>query len=61
VARRLNPIAARYLLAAVFGNIHGVCKPGHVKPKSNVLKECQDAVVKAHGEGRAFILCSGIQ
>src|SRR5205823_1081458 len=29
VARRLNPIGGRYLLAATFGNGHGVYKPGH--------------------------------
>src|SRR5208283_5614509 len=33
VARRLNPIGGRYLLAATFGNVHGVYKPGHVKLK----------------------------
>ena len=56
VARRLNPIGGRYLLAATFGNVHGVYKPGHVKLKPGVLKECQDAVVKAHGEGARFYL-----
>src|SRR5512133_1800283 len=50
VARRLNPIGGRYLLAATFGNVHGVYKPGHVKLRPKVLKECQNAVVKAHGE-----------
>jgi fructose-bisphosphate aldolase class II len=30
--------------------------PGHVKLKPGVLKECQDAVVKAHGEGARFHL-----
>ena len=54
VARRLNPIGGRYLLAATFGNVHGVYKPGHVKLRPKVLKECQDAVVKAHGEARAI-------
>jgi fructose-bisphosphate aldolase class II len=56
VARRLNPIGGRYLLAATFGNVHGVYKPGHVKLKPGVLKECQDAVVKAYGEGARFYL-----
>ena len=55
VARRLNPIGGRYLLAATFGNVHGVYKPGHVKLKPGVLKECQDAVVKAHGECRTVL------
>jgi fructose-bisphosphate aldolase, class II len=34
VARRLNPIGGGYLLAATFGNVHGVYKPGHVKLKN---------------------------
>ncbi len=56
VARRLNPIGGRYLLAATFGNVHGVYKPGHVKLRPGVLKDCQDAVVKAYGEGARFHL-----
>ena len=56
VARRLNPIGGRYLLAATFGNVHGVYKPGHVKLEPKVLKECQDAVVKEHGEKARFYL-----
>ena len=54
VARLLNPIGGRYLLAATFGNVHGVYKPGLVKLRPAVLKECQDAVVKKHGERRAL-------
>ncbi len=34
----------RYLLAATFGNVHGVYKPGNVKLRPAVLKEIQDAV-----------------
>ncbi|MGH7936173.1 MAG: class II fructose-bisphosphate aldolase [Chthoniobacterales bacterium] len=56
VARRLNPIGGRYLLAATFGNVHGVYKPGHVKLQPKVLKECQDAVVKKYGEPARFHL-----
>jgi fructose-bisphosphate aldolase class II len=57
VARRLNAVkGARYLLAATFGNIHGVYKPGHVKLKPSILKECQDAVEKAHGKDARFDL-----
>jgi fructose-bisphosphate aldolase, class II len=55
VARRLNAVqGARYLLAATFGNVHGVYKPGHVKLKPSILKDCQDAVVKAYGEEARF-------
>ena len=34
----------RYILAATFGNVHGVYKPGHVKLRPTVLKEIQEAV-----------------
>jgi len=56
VARRLNQIGGRYLLAATFGNVHGVYKPGHVKLRPKVLRECQDAVVKEYGENARFYL-----
>jgi fructose-bisphosphate aldolase class II len=57
VARRLKVVkGARYLLAATFGNVHGVYKPGHVKLKPSILKDCQDAVVAAFGEAARFDL-----
>jgi fructose-bisphosphate aldolase class II len=57
VARRLNVVkGARYLLAATFGNVHGVYKPGQVKLKPTVLRDCQQAVVKTHGEPARFYL-----
>jgi fructose-bisphosphate aldolase, class II len=57
VARRLNAVkGARYLLAATFGNVHGVYKPGHVKLKPKVLKDCQEAVVRVYGEEARFYL-----
>src|ERR1700756_2971863 len=34
----------RYLLAATFGNVHGVYKPGNVKLRPSILKDIQDAV-----------------
>src|SRR6201997_3669641 len=33
----------RYILAATFGNVHGVYKPGHVTLRPSVLKEIQEA------------------
>lgn len=39
----------RFLLAATFGNVHGVYKPGNVKLTPSILKDGQDAVVKALG------------
>jgi fructose-bisphosphate aldolase class II len=34
----------RYLLAATFGNVHGVYAPGHVKLRPEILREAQAAV-----------------
>lgn len=57
VSRRLGAVkGARFLLAATFGNVHGVYKPGHVKLKPSILKEGQDAVEKAHGKDAGFYL-----
>jgi fructose-bisphosphate aldolase, class II len=38
-----------YLLAATFGNVHGVYKPGNVKLRPEVLKQGQDVVAKEFG------------
>src|SRR6476660_1674079 len=38
-----------YLLAATFGNVHGVYKPGNVKLRPEVLKQGQDIVTKEFG------------
>ena len=46
----------RYMLAATFGNVHGVYKPGHVKLRPSILKEIQDAVGAAHGQTAPFDL-----
>jgi fructose-bisphosphate aldolase, class II len=57
VARRLHAASsARYLLAATFGNVHGVYKPGQVALKPSILKDCQEAVVAAFGEAARFYL-----
>ncbi|HWL96538.1 MAG TPA: class II fructose-bisphosphate aldolase [Nocardioidaceae bacterium] len=41
----------RYLLAATFGNVHGVYKPGNVKLRPEILKQGQDVVAKEFGLG----------
>lgn len=56
VARWLNEVGGRYLLAATFGNVHGVYKPGSVKLKPSILKDCQDAVVNRYGSAARFHL-----
>jgi fructose-bisphosphate aldolase class II len=46
----------RYILAATFGNVHGVYKPGSVKLRPEVLKEIQDAVAAKYGKELPFDL-----
>ncbi|GAA4576000.1 class II fructose-bisphosphate aldolase [Planotetraspora kaengkrachanensis] len=46
----------RYIVAATFGNVHGVYKPGHVKLRPSVLKDIQDAVGAKYGKDKPFSL-----
>jgi fructose-bisphosphate aldolase class II len=46
----------RYMLAAVFGNVHGVYKPGAVKLRPEILKEGQEFVGKELGREHPFDL-----
>jgi fructose-bisphosphate aldolase, class II len=46
----------RYMLAATFGNVHGVYKPGHVKLRPAILKEIQEAVGAKYGSEKPFYL-----
>lgn len=39
----------RYMLAATFGNVHGVYKPGNVVLKPKILRDGQEAVQKKMG------------
>ena len=45
-----------YLLAAVFGNVHGVYKPGSVKLDPTILREGQEAVAGRFGDGARHYL-----
>ncbi|MDO5698925.1 MAG: class II fructose-bisphosphate aldolase [Dermatophilus congolensis] len=40
----------RYMAALTFGNVHGVYKPGNVKLRPEILKECQAAIVAKYGD-----------
>jgi fructose-bisphosphate aldolase class II len=42
----------RYLLAATFGNVHGVHAPGHVKLRPEILGQGQAALAAAHPGAR---------
>jgi fructose-bisphosphate aldolase, class II len=46
----------RYLLAATFGNVHGVYKPGNVKLRPEILQEIQQAVGAKVGKDKPFDL-----
>ena len=46
----------RYMLAATFGNVHGVYKPGNVKLRPTILKDIQDAVGQKVGKDKPFDL-----
>ena len=39
----------RYMAALTFGNVHGVYKPGNVKLRPEILKQCQDAITAKYG------------
>ena len=46
----------RYILAATFGNVHGVYKPGLVTLRPSILKDIQDAVGAKYGKDKPFDL-----
>jgi fructose-bisphosphate aldolase, class II len=46
----------RYILAATFGNVHGVYKPGHVQLRPSILKEIQDVVGAEYDRPAPFYL-----
>ena len=50
----------RYLLAAVFGNVHGVYKPGAVQLDPTILRDGQQAVAERFGEvARHYLVFHG--
>jgi fructose-bisphosphate aldolase class II len=46
----------RYLLAATFGNVHGVYKPGNVKLRPDILHDIQEVVGEKVGKAKPFQL-----
>ncbi|HPQ85166.1 MAG: class II fructose-bisphosphate aldolase [Actinobacteria bacterium] len=46
----------RYMVAATFGNVHGVYKPGNVVLTPSILKQIQDAVGEKYGVDKPFDL-----
>jgi fructose-bisphosphate aldolase class II len=57
VHEALSPVkSGRFMLAATFGNVHGVYKPGNVVLTPSILKKGQEAVMAKHGDGARFWL-----
>ena len=47
---------SRFLLAATFGNVHGVYKPGNVKLKPKILRDGQNALGEKYGQDTSLDL-----
>jgi fructose-bisphosphate aldolase, class II len=47
----LNKISPNFTIAAAFGNVHGVYKPGNVKLQPIILKNSQDYIQNKFGTG----------
>jgi fructose-bisphosphate aldolase class II len=47
----LSKVSDRFTIAASFGNVHGVYKPGNVELKPVILKNSQEYIVKKHKTG----------
>lgn len=56
VYRELTPVGGTYLVAATFGNVHGVYKPGNVKLNPKILRDGQAELKKVYGENTKFYL-----
>ncbi len=51
----LSKVSPRFTIAAAFGNVHGVYKPGNVKLTPKILKNSQEHVSKKFGVGHNHI------
>jgi len=47
----LSKVSARFTVAAAFGNVHGVYKPGNVELRPIILKNSQDYIQEKFGTG----------
>ncbi len=56
VYETLNTVGGRFMLAATFGNVHGVYKPGNVKLTPTILRDGQAAITSKHGAKAALDL-----
>src|SRR3954447_7463143 len=54
VVEELGRSDGRYMLAATFGNVHGVYADVNAKLRPEILGELQEAVIAQHGDEAAF-------
>ena len=50
---KLKAISNNFTIAAAFGNVHGVYKPGNVSLKPIILKNSQDYIIKKFNTGNS--------
>ncbi len=48
----LSKISPNFTIAAAFGNVHGVYKPGNVKLTPEILKNSQEFITEKYGTGK---------
>ena len=48
---QLSAVSDRFTVAASFGNVHGVYKPGNVKLTPTILRDSQAFIQEKHGTG----------
>jgi len=48
---KLKEVSDNFTIAAAFGNVHGVYKPGNVKLTPKILKNSQDHIEEKHSTG----------
>lgn len=54
VYEALNDIGGMYMVAATFGNVHGVYKPGNVKLRPKVLLQGKNAIEEKYGKNNGL-------
>ncbi len=53
---QLNAISHMFTVAAAFGNVHGVYKPGNVELRPDILKKSQDYIQQKHNTAEKPVL-----
>ena len=51
----LSQVSDQFTVAAAFGNVHGVYKPGNVKLTPKILKNSQEYISEKYGVGHNYI------